>query len=49
MGHVFVIRNMQGPAISAGPFALLEVHMNPIAAAIGLLVSAFLDWLMDKK
>ena len=45
----FVIRTMQGPAISVGPFACLEVRMNPIPIAAGILVKVLLEWLLDKE
>lgn len=48
-GIEFVIRTMQGPAISVGPFAFLEVRMNPIPIAAGILVKVLLEWLLDKE
>ena len=44
-----VIRTMQGPTISVGPFACLEVCMNPIPIAAGILVKVLLEWLLDKE
>lgn len=48
-GIEFVIRTMQGPTISVGPFAFLEVYMNPIPIAAGFLVKVLLEWLLDKE
>ena len=40
---------MQGPVISAGPFACTEFWMNLIPIAAAILVKALLEWLLDKE
>lgn len=42
-----IIRTMQGPAISVGPFACSETLMNPIPLVAAILVKTVLEWWLE--